>query len=98
MPIRYTGGASLQAVDLILFGDGQSTLVMVNLTKAPFNLTFNNFFPTELGIGVPMGQEPLSVQIVQSSTLRIEYAQPLPDTDYVTGTPRNKLNVTLFYG
>jgi len=85
-------------VDINLYGDGTSTLVMINLTKSPFSLTFSNFFPSAISFSTSMGQEPSSIQLVQSSTLRVEYSQPLENYDPVAMTPRHKISVQLLYG
>jgi hypothetical protein len=98
MAIRYTGDANLATVNVSLLGDGRGTLVLVDLKKPPFVLDFLGFYPSDISVNAPVGEEPSAVQLLPDGILRIEYAAPLPQSDLTSLAPRHKVSVQFVYG
>jgi hypothetical protein len=98
MAIRYTGSADLASVNISLLGDGRGTLVLIDLKKPPFVLDFLGFYPSDISVSVPMGEQPTAVQLLPDGILRIEYAAPLPQGDITSLAPRHKVSLQFVYG
>jgi hypothetical protein len=79
--LKYTGTGNLQEASIGIWGDGLTKDVTVNLSKAPFNINWQGFFPKNINIE-NVGASTVKTVTLDGSTLIIIFEEPPPDTDW----------------
>ena len=95
MAIRYTGDGNLGEVNIALIGDGASTSVTIDLTKAPFDFNFTGFFPTAISVRSSGQPQEFPIQLLSNGQLQIDYPEPLAVEE---ATAQDKITIRLLYG
>lgn len=96
MPITYRGTGSPAEVNIFLYGDGNSKLVDVDLSKAPFCLDFKGNIPSGVFLvgeqSTSSSSYPDLVNVLiyagtpPSGRLLLEFESPLPAVIYGPAT------------
>jgi hypothetical protein len=97
--IRYTGEGDLSKVNIRLFGNGVTKSVAIDLSKAPFKMTFSGYTPINAvvqNISVGMAK---SISI-SGDILTVRFETPPPKVEVgpiMTQAPQNVLSFQVYF-
>jgi hypothetical protein len=97
--IKYTGSATYESVKLRMFGDGYTKDISIDLSKAPFNISFKGFFPKNVVISSVSSGSPKAVTI-NGDNLIILFEEPPPQVDLahtMTESPAGRVVFDLYF-
>jgi len=97
--IKFTGSANYEGASIRMFGDGVTKNVSMDLSKAPFNMSFKGYAPTDIVV------HNISPGMAKSITLNgdvvtIRFETPPPKVEVVpimTEAPEGRLSFELHF-
>jgi hypothetical protein len=100
MAIRYTGFGDTYSATLILYGDGTSTSVSIDVTLSPFDIDFSKGGATGAFLASPTSDPAATISYEPSNnTVTVNFEFPPAEVSYTHPTPGGRqLVIRFLYG
>jgi hypothetical protein len=96
--VYYSGYGTANEIKLFILGDAEKKHLVVDLSKPPFNLSFQGNFPTRVYAKNEGAIMSTPIVSVSGNILTLDYPEPLPPPNEGALSPRSQLTIYLFYG
>jgi hypothetical protein len=100
MAIRYTGFGDTYSATLILYGDGTSTSISIDVTLSPFDIDFSKGGPTGAFLASQTSDPAATISYEPADhRVTINFDFPPPEVSYTNPVPGGRQFVVRFlYG
>jgi hypothetical protein len=95
--ILYSGYGSENEIKLYILGDGQQKQINIDLSKPPFDHSFQGNYPVKAYAKNEGTIASTPTVSIAGAILTLEYPEPVPLPNEGTLSPRSQLQIFLFF-